>query len=406
MNETLMDPYSQQSNQGYSPQQYGQNPAQPNQLDTGAYSGYAQSTPQIIQPNTQPGQSAMNQQAYQAQPYYGQAAAPTVQTDIYSQPAAYNAYGQYNAGQYQANSYAGQYPNSSYDQGSGRWGFPFKKQLIFGVIGLMLIVAGVFGIRTLSAQSPNDVFLSALENQLKIKTMHVVLSSATPKLNATTKVNYYVDLSQPSSPKAAGTVENSSAFLRTKIEVAAEFNASNKDVYTRFTNPAYENWILSTESDESLLNSSKASNLSLVRDLALGANSVQGIVLSGSLPKELRASTMKAYKNKSAYSVTATEVASTEGAQIRKYTVSLNKNVVNEIQKSVTESLGLTYSPVSEGDKSYTFYVDTKRKFITKIEQNDADNTYSLTFSEQNQSFDTTPPQSSVTTDVYLSQLQ
>lgn len=458
-----MDPYSQQPTKGYQPQQNGQYPAQSlpsGQNTAGENSNYTQSTPQIIHPQTgvqpvvsstqptQPSSSSVlpvqtaatssvlpdqqaaatsalpGQQAYQSQSYYPQNQQQT-QNDQYGQAGGYGTYSPYSAGQYQTtqyqaaqypssqytsqyqSQYPNQYPSAGYPSKTSRYPFPVKKSLFFGIVGLTVLVGGIFGITKLSSQSPSELFLSALENQMKVKSMHVVLSMATPKLNATTKVNYYVDLSNPSAPKSAGTVENSSAFLRTKIEVAAEFNANYKDVYAKFTNPAYENWILTTESDKQQLSSSKASYLSLVRDLALGANSVQGVILSGSFPKDVRSSTVKSYKSRAAYSIVSNELVNDKGTAIRKYSVKLDRDAINEIQKSVAEKFGAEFEPVSEVEKTFTFFVDTKRKLITKIEQTSTDNNiYTLTFSEHNKPFDSNPPESSVAAEVYLAGLK
>lgn len=394
-----MDPNSQQPTQGYGPQQYGQQyPPQPVPQGETAYSPYQQVVqPQIMQPQhmqtpqaTQGMSMAPQAQVYQPQSYYLQSQYQA--TQAYSQTNAHNQYGQYSA--------------QNFSSGSGGILRSLKNKAVMGVAGFIVVVAGIFGITKLSADSPNDMFYSALDNQLKLSSVHVVLSSSAPKLNSTTKVNYYVDYLDPSSPKSAGTVESAYAFLSTKSEVAAEFNANKNDVYVKFNTPSFENWILTTEADQQLLASRKATNLSQVRDLALDANSVFGVVMSGDFPKDIRNDAMKSIKNKSAYTITPGEVSGEGDSSVRKYIVRPNRAILEEIQKSAADKLGATFQAYSDNNKDFSFFVDTKRKFITKIEQSDDESTYSITFSEQNQAFQATPPASSVTTDAYLSTIK
>jgi hypothetical protein len=401
-----MDPNSQQPTQGYGPQQYGQQyTPQPMPQGQAAYSSYQQVPQQVVQPQVvQPQQMQMPQgaqsmntapqaQVYQPQTFYPQSQSQYQTAQSYPQTTAYNQYGQYSAQNFSSGS-------------SGGILHSLKSKAVMGVAGFIVVVAGIFGIAKLSADSPNDMFYSALDNQLKLSSVHVVLSSSAPKLNSTTKVNYYVDYLDPSSPKSAGTVESAYAFLSTKSEVAAEFNANKNDVYVKFNTPSFENWILTTESDQQLLASRKATNLSQVRDLALDANSVFGVVMSGDFPKDIRSDAMKSIKNKSAYTITPGETTGEGDSTVRKYTVRPNRAILEEIQKSAADKLGATFQEYSDNNKDFSFYIDTKRKFITKIEQSDEESTYSITFSEQNQAFQATPPASSVTTDAYLSTIK
>lgn len=383
-----MDPYSQQPNQGYGPQQYGQNPNQPGLPNQYGQAGYGQPQSQQVPQQAQ----IVNPQVYQPQGYYAQQSTYQTQQQ-YPQNTTYNQYGQYAA--------------QSYGSGkTSRFPFSLKGKALIGVAGFVVVLAGIFGITKLSADSPNDLLLTAIENQLKLTSMHVVLSSEAPKLKSTTKVNYYVDFTDVSSPKSAGTVESAFAFLNAKSEVAAEFNANKRDVYVKFSNPAYDSWIVTTDSDEQTLSVGKASNLARVRDLALTSNSIFGIVMSGDFPKDIRANTMKSIKNRSAYTITSTELVSEGNSSVRKYAVKLNKDAIREIQKTASESLAAPFVELSDTEKTYNFFVDTKRKYITKIEQSDSEGSTTITYSEQNQAFEASLPGVSISPDKYLSTLK
>ncbi len=418
-----MDPNQYQPSQPQAPTPfYGKNPYQ-----TGATAGYTASPgvgqPQptgSYQPSVSPYQpQVVTPQAAASAPAYGQ-----LSNTQYTQPDPNAQYGQpYASGVPQAMAF-GATPQSGYGYNSqtydpyNQYGgqsygsvpstkrrLPFSgiNKVFVGVISVTLLVAGFFGITRLSADSPDDLFYAALDNQMKLKSLHVVMTNNVPKLNTVTKVNYYLDVSDPSKPHSAGTVENSIAFLRTKTEVAAEFNAAQEDVYVKFITPSFDKWVVTTASDTQLLASSKAINISRVRDLSLAANNIGGIVLSGQFPKQLRSDTMKSLKSRSAYTVVRSELVSEGDTQLRKYVVTVNRDTLREIQKGASENLGVEFVDFSELGSEFSIFVDTKRKFITKIDQSDNDSTLSYVFSEQNQSFQATPPGDAIGLDQYLS---
>lgn len=357
--------------------------------------------PQTIQPAYQGYQTQSVNQVNYGQPYVSAPIDYTQGSNNYGAQPATAGYG-YAPQTYDPYSQFGGQAYGSVPSTKRRLPFPVFNTVFVGVLAVTLLVAGFFGISRLSADSPDDVFYAALENQMKLKSMHVVMTNNVPKLNSTTKVNYYLDVSDPARPLSAGTVENAIAFLRTKTEVAAEFNASQDDVYVKFITPAFDKWVITTASDKQLLASTKAINISRVRDLSLAANNIGGIVMSGQFPKQLRSDTLKALKSRSAYTVVRSETVSEGDTQLRKYIVKINRDVLREIQKGASDSLGVTFTDFSELDQEFNIFVDTKRKFITKIDQSEDDSNLTYVFSEQNQTFQATPPSGAVGLDQYL----
>lgn len=252
-----------------------------------------------------------------------------------------------------------------------------KKTKLLSLVVVMMVLllgAGAFAIRAITAPDPEKIFYETVENHMSLKYIGQHYKTESPYMNIDNDT--FTDFSNPAKPK-------------TKMSLAYKVGDKTMIQTDLVTFGTYAEYGRFTKIDDSLIKSSPTG--SIYKDIlghwikaetaeeaymldssgrAGSINMTQGEFLVGNYPASLRAELAKEYKTTKVFSFNVKDVKSEKinGKRTLKYIVTINPTALKKVNQKAEDKLGLprTYTANMPSNKM-TVWIDTSTKHPVRI---------------------------------------